>query len=64
MTTSEAIESLERRIDFLAHKVATDTSGRKLHRERQEIGALTLAIRELAAIRDRSHLEGCACTEP
>ena len=71
MTTTEAIETIENRVDFLARKLATDTSGRKLYRERQEIGALQMAIDELMAKRTRAHTrkvsdygEGCSCTEP
>ena len=67
MTPTEAIESIEDRIDFLAKKVATDTSGRALHRERREIGALQLAIDGLVELRTQfrsrkfEHAEGCPC---
>ncbi len=48
LSIKEAIESLERRADFLARKIADEPKpGRSLHRERVEIGAIKMAIEEL-----------------
>ena len=48
LSIKEAIESLERRADFLARKIADEpNNGRPLHRERVEMGAIQMAIEEL-----------------
>lgn len=51
MTTKEAIEILERRSDYLASRVAMraalNDKEREMHRDRAELGALKLAIKEL-----------------
>lgn len=47
MTKKRAIQSIERRADHLAKKIAEDNTGRPLHGEREELQALRIAIEEL-----------------